>query len=163
MLKPNKMLHRVTDITPETLSKLGAKALALDIDNTLSTHHGKQLLEGLTEWLEMMKEIDVQLLLFSNSKEFRVQPFAKRLGLDYISLGLKPLPFGFFRAAKKLKVKRKELVLAGDQIFTDVLGARLAGAKVVLLDPIKPEDKLSFRVRRAAEKGLREKYKRRCL
>ncbi len=43
MLKPNKMLHRVTDITPETLSKLGAKALALDIDNTLSTHHGKQL------------------------------------------------------------------------------------------------------------------------
>ncbi len=160
MFKPNKMLHRVTDVTPEMLKQYGVKALALDIDNTLSTHHGSELAEGLREWIAEMQAAGVPLLLFSNSKKQRVAPFAEKIGLDFISLGLKPLPFGYFRAAKRLGVKHREMALVGDQIFTDVLGAKLTGVKVFLLDPILPEQKLSFRIRRKAEQLLRRKYKR---
>ena len=159
MLKPNAVKKRVTEITPQLLKDIGADALLLDVDNTLSTHHGTELLEGLPQWIDDMKAAGVPLLLLSNSKEKRVKPFAKKIGLPYISLGLKPLPNGFFKAAKRLKMKKRRLALAGDQIFTDVLGAKLAGVKVILLEPILPETKWSFKVRRLLEKGLRKKYK----
>ncbi len=134
--------------------KMGAKALVLDVDNTLSTHHGMELVEGLLEWIEEMKKAGVPLLVLSNSKEKRVKPFAEKIGLEFISLGLKPLPLGYIRAAKRLGLKVKEIALAGDQVFTDYLGARLTGARIILLKPIKLEDKISFKIRRFFERKL---------
>ena len=160
MLKPDFLLERVVEIAPEHLKKMGAKALIKDVDNTLSTHHGMELVEGLENWIEKMKEAGVPLLILSNSKEERVKPFAKKIGLPFIALGLKPLPFGYIRAAKSLGLKVKETALAGDQVFTDYLGARLSGAKIFLLKPIKLEDKLSFKIRRYFERKLLKKVKK---
>lgn len=159
MLKPNAIKSRVTEITPQLLKSLEVDALLLDVDNTLSTHHGMQLLDGLPQWINEMSDAGIPLLLLSNSKKERVKPFAEKIGLPYLSLGLKPLPNGFIRASKYLKTDRRRLALAGDQIFTDVLGAKLAGVKVILLEPILPETKLSFKIRRFLEKGLRKRYK----
>ena len=33
---PTKLLHRITDITPELLQEMKVRALLLDVDNTLS-------------------------------------------------------------------------------------------------------------------------------
>ena len=160
-MKPDLLLHRVTDIDIDCIEKLGIKALLLDVDNTLSTHHGMELVSGLEEWISNMKNHNIPLVILSNSKEKRVSPFAQKIGLDYISLGLKPLPFGYIRGAKKLNLKIKEVALVGDQLFTDVLGAKTVGMKVILLDPIKLEDKWHFKLRRKLEnillRNLREK------
>ena len=40
MFKPNMKLHRVTDISVELCKNKNIKAIVLDVDNTLSTHHG---------------------------------------------------------------------------------------------------------------------------
>ena len=40
------------------------------------------------------------------------------------------------RAMKKLQCDRKHTLMVGDQLFTDVLGANLAGIGAVLLKPI---------------------------
>ena len=145
---PDIKLGKVTDISVELLNKFGIEALILDVDNTLSTHHGQILTDGLPEWLEYMKNNGIKLTVLSNSKEKRVKPFAEKIGLDFISLGLKPLPFGYLRALKALKTKRKNTAIVGDQIFTDVLGGNTVGVKTVLLTPIKPEDGFSFKIRR---------------
>ena len=158
LLKPTAREFRVTDITPEQLKGMGVSALLLDVDNTLSTHHGTVLLDGLIDWINNMQHSGIELLILSNSKERRVKPFAEGLGLGFVSLGLKPLPFGFIRALKKLKLKKREVALAGDQIFTDVLGARLMGIKVFLLEPIKLEDGVSFKIRRKLELKLKKYY-----
>ena len=160
MLIPDIYLNRVTDITPDILNYLNVKGLILDVDNTLSTHHGMQPVDNLNEWLATMKAGGIPLIILSNSKEKRVKPFASKLGLKFLSLGLKPLPFGYIRAAKKLNLKVKDVAIAGDQIFTDVLGAKLSGAKVILLKPILLEDKLSFKIRRNLERKLLKKYKK---
>ena len=159
MFLPNIYLNRVTDITPKILEELNIKGLILDVDNTLSTHHGMKPVDNLDEWLKSMHNANVPLIVLSNSKEKRVKPFALKLGLNFLSLGLKPLPFGYIRAAKKLNLKVKDVAIAGDQIFTDVLGAKLSGAKVILLKPILLEDKLSFKIRRKLEGKLLTKYK----
>ena len=152
--RPTIKIPRVTDISVELLKKYNITALILDVDNTLSTHHGEILTDGLEDWLSYMREHSVKLVVLSNSKEARVAPFAKKIDLDYISLGLKPLPFGYFKAVKRLGVKRKNAAIVGDQIFTDIIGGNTVGVKTVLLTPIKPEDGWSFKLRRKLEKFL---------
>ena len=157
-LKPNIKQVRITNLEPGFLKKKGIRALILDVDNTLSTHHGQQLTEGLESWLAKMHKENIKLIILSNSKRERVEPFAAKIGLDFISMGLKPLPFRFFSAMAALGTKRKETAIVGDQIFTDVLGGNLTGITTILLDPILPETALRFRVKRKLEKAIIKIY-----
>lgn len=158
LLKPDIKLHGITDITVELLNKNNIKALLLDVDNTMSTHHGTILTEGLMEWIALMQQSGIKLMVLSNSKRKRIEPFAARIGLPFISLGCKPLPTGYLRGVKALKEKRKDVAIVGDQIFTDILGGNAVGVKTILLTPIKLEDGWSFKVRRKLEKKLYKKY-----
>lgn len=159
MFKPQFKFNRITDISFDFLIENNINALILDVDNTLSTHHGEELVDGLESWLETMKKNGIKLLILSNSKRVRVEPFANKISLNYISLGLKPLPFGYIRALKFLKSKRKSTAIVGDQIFTDVLGGNAVGVKTILLTPILPETGWSFKLRRRLEKILYKIYK----
>lgn len=163
LFKPKKTFLRVTDITPEYLHGIGVKALALDADNTLSTHHSQVPLDGVTEWMQSMRNAGIKLIMVSNAKQQRVRPFAETLGLDYICLACKPLPSGFIRACKRLGLKRKQLAAVGDQLFTDMLGANTAGVVSLLVTPIEAEDGWSFHVRRRLERPLLRRYKERGL
>ena len=63
LLKPNIKLDRITEISYKMLEKRGINALILDVDNTLSTHHGMKLCDGLEEWLDEMRSKGVKLLI----------------------------------------------------------------------------------------------------
>lgn len=149
--RPDIKLPRVTDISLELLNRKNITALILDVDNTLSTHHGQVLTEGLDKWLDTMRQGGIKLTILSNSTDKRLIPFAEKIGLDFISLGLKPLPFGYLRALKRLGVKKSNAAIVGDQIFTDTLGGNLIGLNTILLTPIKPEASLRFRTKRRLE------------
>ena len=159
IFKPHIKRERIADITVEDVKSLGVNALLLDVDNTMSTHGGQVLTDGLTEWLNMMKENGIKLIVLSNARKTRVEPFAEKIGLPFIHLGLKPLPFGYFRAAKAVREKRKNVAIVGDQLFTDMLGGFLSGTKKILLTPILLEDKPSFIIRRKLERILLKHYK----
>ncbi len=159
LLKPKIKLNKITDITVPMLKKYGIKALILDVDNTLSTHHGEVLTEGLPEWLDAMRNEGIGLAILSNSKQQRVEPFADKIGLPFVSLGLKPLPFKFPAALRLLGSKRKETAIVGDQIFTDTLGGNLYGVKTILLNPIKLESSNAFKFKRKIERAVYKLYK----
>ncbi len=159
LLKPDIKLDKVTDISLEILKKYNITHLILDVDNTLSTHHGHILTEGLTEWLELMNNNGIGLMVLSNSKEKRVKPFAEKIGLPFISLGMKPLPFGYIRALNALGSNRKNTAIVGDQIFTDVLGGNIVGVKTLLLTPIKLETTAGFIFKRKIERLVFKLYR----
>ena len=159
LLKPHIKLERVTDITPEILQKYNIDSLILDVDNTLSTHHGDVLTDGLEDWLETMHKNCIKLMVLSNSKERRVKPFAEKIGLPFIALGLKPLPFGYIRALKAMDSKRKNTAIVGDQIFTDVLGGNLVGVRTLLLTPILLESTAGFKFKRKIERVVFKLYR----
>lgn len=163
LFKPYKMFYRVTEITPEFLQSCGIKGLALDADNTLSEHHSQTPHDGVEEWLRGMEKAGIKLMMVSNARAKRVVPFAQKLGLEFTSTALKPLPFGFLRAAKKMGLKRSQLAAVGDQLFTDMMGANLAGVKPLLVTPIKEEAGASFRLRRRLEKPMIKRYKEKKL
>ena len=152
IFKPHIKRERITDITVEDLKTIGVTALMLDVDNTMSTHGGQVLTDGLLDWIKYMQDNGIKLTVLSNARKSRVEPFANKISLDFIHLGLKPLPFGYFRAAKALSTKRKNTAIVGDQLFTDMLGGFLSGVKKILLTPILLEDKPSFIIRRKLEK-----------
>ncbi len=147
-------LRRITEITIETLKENDIECLMLDVDNTLSTHHGTVLVEGLTEWLSLMQENGIKLVVVSNSKYKRIKPFADRLGLEFVSLACKPLPFGYRKAIKMLGCRRQNVAIVGDQLFTDIIGANALKIKSVLVRPVRLEDGWSFKVRRYFEKKI---------
>lgn len=159
IFKPHIKRERIADITVEDVKSLGVNALLLDVDNTMSTHGGQVLTDGLTEWLSLMHENGIKLIVLSNARKSRVEPFAEKIGLPFIHLGLKPLPFGYFRAAKAVGEKRKNVAIVGDQLFTDMLGGFLSGTKKILLTPILLEDKPSFIIRRKIERIFLKHYK----
>lgn len=161
IFRPTAIKERVTDVTPDFIKSLGVRALLLDVDNTLATYTSHQPIPGAVEWARQMEAAGFRLIIISNNFEERVKPFADMFGLDFLSFAIKPLPIGYLRAAGKLGVKRRDCVIIGDQIFTDVVGANLCGMKSVLLTPIEPEEGFTFKARRYFERDLRKKIQSR--
>ena len=87
----------------------------------------------------------------SNNTEERVKEFCKKLNLQYIAGAKKPLTIGFKRALKKLNRKPEEAIILGDQVLTDVLGAKSFGAMSVLVKPISKTDAFKTRINRFFE------------
>ena len=159
--QPTALRERAMDITPEFLNSLGVRAILLDVDNTLATYTSHKPSQGSLEWVQTMEKSGFRMIIISNNFKKRVGSFGNVFGLDTLSFAIKPLPVGYLRAAARLGVKRRECVIIGDQIFTDILGANLCGMKSILLTPIEPEEGFTFRVRRSFERGLREKFQSR--
>ncbi len=136
---PTLYRRRITDVTAEDLHCLGVRGVLLDVDNTLTTHDASDLTEDVNTWLAIMKEQGFALVIVSNNSPERVAPFAAKIGLPYAAHARKPLTTGYRAASAEINVPLKECVAIGDQIFTDVMGANLAGIPSILLEPIQSE------------------------
>lgn len=160
MFQPNYQFNSILDITVSFLQENGITALLLDVDNTIITFKGNRLISGFKLWKEKIEKAGIKLIILSNGKPNRLSITAKKAELDFIALALKPLPFKYLLAAKKLGVKRNNVAVVGDQVFTDILGGKLAKIKTILLNPIKPETEKSFIIRRKLEQKLKAKWER---
>ena len=136
MLMPKYRFRSVLDITPEDLRKMGAKAVGLDIDNTLAPDGTMKFIDGAKEWIQSIQAAGFPVMLVSNGSLLRVVPIAKRFGLPFVSHALKPYSHGLRRAAKRMHVDIHELAMLGDQLFSDVKAANRCGAIAVRIDPI---------------------------
>ncbi len=148
---PIKRLASVCEITPSLLQEMGIKGLLLDIDNTLTTHDNPVPAPGVEEWIAQMKAAGIALRLVSNNHAPRVEPFARILGITCICEAKKPLTSGFQRAMKDMGLPKKQLCVVGDQIYTDVLGARLFAVSCIYVPPMELEQTLFFKLKRIAE------------
>ena len=148
---PKYRFRRLPDITADDLRKMGALGVGLDVDNTTAFDSSNELIEGVSEWVEKMRAEGFPMVLISNGFKKRVAPVAAQLGLDYIPFSIKPLPFGYLRAA-----------FVGDQLITDIRGANLAGAISVYVDPARKEERLvkMFMKRRVNERPILERFDR---
>jgi HAD superfamily phosphatase (TIGR01668 family) len=154
MFSPWAVFESAWDISPEFLEKHHIKAILLDIDNTLSAHCGEKPFPEVSAWLSKLKAAGVKIILVSNNHEPRIKPFAEKLGLPFVTDAKKPLPVGYGKALARFNIKKREAAAIGDQIFTDILGANLAGIKSIFVFPKVPESSLPFRFKRAVEKPL---------
>ena len=90
LLTPEYIFAGVEHITPEFLAEKGITALALDVDNTLTSHDSQHLPEQVQRWLDTMRAAGIRMFIVSNNDEPRVAPFAGRLGLEFVADAAKP-------------------------------------------------------------------------
>lgn len=159
LLYPDLLKNRIEDITEEDLQGFGARGLLLDVDNTLTMHRSQSLDSAVADWVLRMRDHGFALMIVSNASAARVEPFAARIGLPFLSFACKPFPFGFQRAAKKLGLSRRQCVVIGDQTFTDVWGARAGGFRVIQLLPIRREHQPLMRFKRWLERPILRRYR----
>ena len=133
---PSIIIESVTDLTPDMLLERGIELLMLDFDNTIvpyTTDIPEPLME---QWLYDMKQSDVKICVVSNSKNQRVRIFCKNYGIDCITHAKKPFPKGIRECLHKYGLPAEKCALAGDQIFTDTMGARGCGVTAILVTAI---------------------------
>ena len=162
LIKPYKYFDKATLVTPEWLLENNIKAVILDVDNTLTLKKGEIVLEGVMEWLSCLEKTGIKLIILSNARPKRMEKVSKKLGLSFVGYGMKPLPFGYFIAAKRMGVKVKDCAIIGDQLFTDMLGGNLAGVKTVLVSPKEIETSIGFKIKRGLERIFLKAYKLPC-
>ncbi len=154
IFKPDFQFDSILDITPAFLADKDIKALLLDVDNTLAHHFSQTPIDGLDIWLKEIADANIKAVVFSNARASRVAPFAEKIGLSYIPKAMKPLPFGFLRSKKILGVELRSTAIIGDQIFTDMLGGNISGAKTILVTPMHEESGRLFKIKRRLERVI---------
>ena len=160
IFRPTYVFNDITGITPGFLKRMHIKGIVLDVDNTLTTHNNPIPPQSSMNWLASVKKAGIKLIIVSNNKPPRIEPFAEVLQLDYVANGRKPLTYGINEAIRRMGFEKKDVAAIGDQIFTDIMGANLAGIRSCFVFPIEPETSLPFRFKRTIEKPLLPSRKR---
>lgn len=158
IITPRYIFRNITSITPAFLQEKGIEALVLDVDNTLTEHGSQYLRPEIEEWVMKMRADGIKMMIASNNVKKRVEPFAKRLGFEYVSFCCKPSPIWLIKALRKWRIPRKKLALVGDQIFTDGLAGQLYGATVLMVRPLAEDTKATIRFKRKLEKPFIMRY-----
>ncbi len=140
MLGPNRFAPRLHEIPHAELEAAGIRGLIVDLDNTLLGFRETELGIEHVEWVREAHERGFRIVMLSNNFSERVTTIAGQLGVACIPNALKPLPFGFLRAKRRLRLRRHEIAVVGDQLFTDVLGGKLCGLYTILTEPIETKD-----------------------
>jgi len=152
---PHLYVESVCELTPERLRELGIDALLLDVDCTLKRYRGQQVGDDVAAWIEELRARGFGLCLLSNGWGRRIGRLAGQLDLPFVAKALKPLPFALKRAIRKLGFSRSKTAMVGDQLFADIMAARLAGVTAILVEPMHPEEEpLVTRVKRPLERFL---------
>jgi uncharacterized protein len=155
---PDRIFSDISEITPSLLKKEGVSGLVLDIDNTLAPCYVELPDDTLKEWIAGLRSLQVKLYIISNNRTNRVSKFSKALDVPYFCNGMKPFPRAFLRAVREMDIPRDHVAAVGDQIYTDVCGAHLAGIRAWLVNPIDPHETVIFKVRRWLELPFRNRY-----
>lgn len=133
---PRFIFPKITDIAPEFLAGHGISLLLMDFDNTMLPYTTDVPEQELLDWLEKMRRGGITLCIVSNSHKSRVPRFSERYGVPCQSHAAKPSPKGIRLAMQRFGAERSQTALVGDQIFTDVLGANLAGVTAIAVRSI---------------------------
>ena len=148
---PRIIVDKLTDVTPELLRHHGVQFLMLDFDNTIVPYTTNTPTGEMERWLQTMLTSDIGICVVSNSKRDRVVKFCDARGIPCITHSKKPFQKGIRNCRDRFSLDLTHAALAGDQIYTDVLGANCAGAVSILVTPIHLHN-IWLKLRHVAEK-----------
>jgi len=170
LLFPHFYAEGVREIDFSYLREKGFKAIIFDIDGTL-TPSFRGLNSSMRDFIKELKQA-FGIVLLSNSNipffsylaERRIRKIAGAIGCPGIGLSLpehKPRQSGFNRALKELNPpNHRNVVVVGDQVYTDIRGGNNCGLHTVLVEPITRIEPPWILLKRIRERPIREVIKR---
>ncbi len=139
-LLPDEFVNTVYEITPEKLQALGIKGVITDLDNTLVEWDRADAPEEIANWMKSLQDAGIRVIIASNNNEDRVKRFAEPLNIPFIHRAKKPLGSAYYAALLQLRLRRNEVAMVGDQLLTDVFGAKRQKLYTFLVRPVAESD-----------------------
>ena len=119
------------------MQQRGITLLLMDFDNTMLPYTTNVPTQELLDWLEGMKAAGITLCIVSNSHKARVPAFSDAYDVSCVIRAAKPGTRGIREAMERFGAKQSDTALVGDQIYTDVLGAKRAGVTALIVKSIQ--------------------------
>ncbi len=160
---PDDYVSSIFDIDYNKLYSNGKRLILTDLDNTLISYKATEPTDELYKWKSELEGMGFEIIIVSNSGKSRVKHFANMLGLKYVNLSTKPLKRGFKKALKiaSSKYKKEEVVVLGDQLLTDVYGAKRMKFSMILVKAIdKKTERLVTKHNRKNEDKMLKKVRK---
>lgn len=157
---PDEYLNSTYAIDFEEWRKKGYKGVLFDIDNTL-VPHGAPADERACKLFEQLRGLGMKYCLISNNQLPRVKPFADEVGAYFIENAHKPSRKSYTKAMELMGTDVHTTLFVGDQLFTDVYGAKRSGIRSILVKPIHPKEEIQIVLKRYLEKIVLFFYMRR--
>ncbi len=149
-LFPKEYIDSTYNIDFEALYAEGYRGVIFDIDNTL-VPHGAPADDRAIALFDRLKAIGFDALLLSNNRVGRVKMFNDSVNVRYIYKAGKPKPGGYREAMRLMDTDESSTLFVGDQIFTDVLGANIAGIHSIMVGKIDPNEEIQIVLKRIPE------------
>ena len=156
---PDEYLESTYVIDFARMYKKGYRGVIFDIDNTL-VPHGAPADERAKELFAHLKELGFACCLLSNNQRPRVEMFNEEIQVNFIENAHKPSRKNYEKAMELMGTNKKNTLFVGDQLFTDVYGARRTGIHSILVKPIHPKEEIQIVLKRYLEKIVLYFYKR---
>lgn len=156
---PDEYMASTYVISFEKLFEEGYRGVIFDIDNTL-VPHGEPADERAKKLFARLEKIGFQSCLLSNNQEPRVKMFNQDIQTNYIYNAHKPSTKNYVKAMEKMGTNKENTLFVGDQLFTDVWGAKRAGIRNILVKPIYPKEEIQIVLKRYLERIVLFFYKK---
>ena len=157
---PDEDVDSVYDIDFEKRKEQGVTGVLFDIDNTL-VPHGAPADERAKKLFAELGRLGMQVVFISNNKEPRVKMFRDGVNYGtYIYKAGKPNPKNYREAMRRMHTDETNTLFIGDQLFTDVWGAKRAGIHTILVKPIHPKEEIQIVLKRRLEAVVLFFYRR---
>ena len=156
---PDDWVDSAYQIDYEKIYDRGYRGLIFDIDNTL-VPHGAPADERAIALFARLKNLGFSCCLLSNNQMERVSSFNEPIQVFFIENAHKPSAQNYRRAMEMMGTDEKNTLFIGDQLFTDVYGAKRAGIRTVLVRPIHPKEEIQIVFKRYLERIVLFFYKR---
>ncbi|MBQ4260230.1 MAG: YqeG family HAD IIIA-type phosphatase [Lachnospiraceae bacterium] len=158
---PNEEVTSAYQIDYASLYRQGYKGIIFDIDNTL-VPHGAPADERAIALFDQLRALGFQTVLLSNNKEPRVKGFAEQVNSLYLYKAGKPGEKGYKKAMELMGTHKANTLFIGDQLFTDIWGAKRVGIHSILTKPIDPKEEIQIVLKRLLEKPVLYFYHRKA-
>lgn len=156
---PDSRAASAYEIAYEAYYEKGYRGIIFDIDNTL-VEHGKDATQRAVKLFQRLREIGFATTLLSNNKKERVDRFNKEIGTNVVWKAGKPGKKGYLLAMEKMQTTRETTLFVGDQLFTDVWGAKRLGIRNVLVNPIDKKEEIQIVLKRYLERIVLKSYEK---
>lgn len=153
-LLPDERRDSVYELDLEGLWNRGVRGIIFDLDNTLGPWGFSELDGQVLRFLQSVKTQGFRLGFLSNHEgDGRQRLLASLDGQPVVFKAGKPCAAGFRRLLQRMDLPPKQVAMIGDQIFTDVFGAKRLGLYTILVRPVDPtREDIFVRFRRFLER-----------
>jgi uncharacterized protein len=131
-ISPSYRFIVLSDISLDWLIENHAKGLILDLDNTIISEDDQYISPEVEYWVNQVQDAGIQIFLLSNgSRKSRFLYWSERLHLSGICRAKKPFKAGFKRAIRSMNLNPASVIVIGDSVHTDILGAKLSSLRSI--------------------------------